>query len=257
MAETLLAILFVTSSAKGSNLVFRWPPFPSASPRLSRALLEGQSISENLYSRRNPTTSISSYLNNSMNGGSQITTNRDEYDEVFGYSSEFLAGILCPHRSMCHQKFELVVDDLAFIGHPVCADRGGIWKFKTDKPKAGSRGRESRNRQTSQPDSAPRRTSSPSRSQSAEKGQTPPPNNSTWLQNFHLVMVLDLPNPSSFAAGNVQKYFDVIYEQAAFTVAAVLFQEQVLSNFVERECDRLGSLKDDCMKKGEGSSILC
>ncbi|KAK1218842.1 Nitrogen permease regulator 3 [Marasmius sp. AFHP31] len=243
MAETLLAVLFVTSSAKGSNLVFRWPPFPSTPPRLSRALSEGQgNISEASYKRRNPTSPI-------MNDSSQGSTKRDEYDEVFGYSSEFLAGILCPHRSMCHQKFELMVDDLAFIGHPVCADRGGVWRFKTDKSKASSRGRESRNRQTSQPDSIPRRSSTPSRSQSAEKTQTPPPNRSTWLQNFHLVMVLDLPDPSSSAAGNVMKYSDVIYEQAAFTVAAVLFQEQVLSNFVERECDRLGSLKDDCMTK--------
>src|SRR5690348_13721714 len=37
MAECLLAILLVTSSAKGPALVYRWPPLPVCSPRLSRA----------------------------------------------------------------------------------------------------------------------------------------------------------------------------------------------------------------------------
>ncbi|KAL0573407.1 Nitrogen permease regulator 3 [Marasmius crinis-equi] len=252
MAETLLAVLFVTSSARGSNLVFRWPPFPSAPLRLSRALSEGQgNVSEASYKRRIPS---SSDLESSLTDACQDTKHRDEYDEVFGYSSEFLAGILCPHTSMCHQKFELIVDDLAFIGHPVCADRDGTWRFKTDKSKVGSRGRESRNRQTSQPEGVPRPSSSP-RSQSADK--TTPTNKSTWLNTFHLVMVLDLPDPTSSAAGNVSKYFDVIYEQAAFTIAAVLFQEQVLSNFVERECDQLGSLKDDCMNKVTSFTEFC
>ncbi|KAG5635964.1 hypothetical protein H0H81_009533 [Sphagnurus paluster] len=67
-------------------------------------------------------------------------------------------------------------------------------------------------------------------------------------------MVLDIPDPSSSASGNVSKYFDIIYEQIAFTVTAVLFQEQVLANFVETECDALGSLKDSCISKGESFS---
>ncbi|KAI0300733.1 hypothetical protein BC826DRAFT_617462 [Russula brevipes] len=36
MAETLLAIVLVTSSANGSSLICRWPPAPQASPRLAR-----------------------------------------------------------------------------------------------------------------------------------------------------------------------------------------------------------------------------
>ncbi|KAF9267630.1 hypothetical protein L218DRAFT_954822 [Marasmius fiardii PR-910] len=251
MAETLLAILFVTSSARGSNLVFRWPPFPSAPLRLSRALPEGQrNILEASYKRRVPSRSkldLTSEIGSSLKDNSEISQYRNEYDEVFGYSSEFLAGILCPHTSMCHQKFELVVDDLAFIGHPVCADPDGSWKFKPEKTKLGSRGRDSRNRQMPQAVSTRRQSASPSRSSSMEK--TVVTNHSTWLSTFHLVMVLDLPDPSSSATGNVSKYFDVMYEQAAFTIAAVLYQEQVLSNFVEQECDRLGSLKDDCIKK--------
>ena len=36
MAESLVAILLVTTSSKGSNLVFHWPPYPSTQPRLAR-----------------------------------------------------------------------------------------------------------------------------------------------------------------------------------------------------------------------------
>ncbi len=73
---------------------------------------------------------------------------------------------------------------------------------------------------------------------------------SNWLHTFHLVLVLDVPDPSSSASGNVSKYFNILYEQIAFTLTAVLYQEQVLSNFVERECDILIALKESCISKG-------
>lgn len=145
---------------------------------------------------------------------------------------------------MCHQKFELLVDNLAFIGHPVCAEDDGSWRFKPEKGKLGPRGRETRNGQSPTVDKA---SASPDGMMaSAEKASF----KSSWLHTFHFVMVLDIPDPSSSASGNVSKYFDIIYEQIAFTVTAVLFQEQVLSNFVEIECDILGSLKDSCISKG-------
>jgi hypothetical protein len=156
----------------------------------------------------------------------------DEY--LFGYSSEFLANLLCPQRAMCHQKFELLADDLVFIGHPVSVEEDGAWRFKPEKPIRG-RG----NRRDS--------SGSPVRPVLSEKPPTTP---SSWLQRFHFVMVLDVPDPSSSASGNITKYFDLIYEQVAFPVTAVLFKEQVESNFVEQECDILGALKDSCSAQG-------
>ncbi|KAI0266594.1 hypothetical protein BGY98DRAFT_1149250 [Russula aff. rugulosa BPL654] len=46
------------------------------------------------------------------------------------------------------------------------------------------------------------------------------------------------------ASGNIGRYFDIIYQQVAFTLTAVLLQEQV-SNFVEKESDVLSALKDE------------
>ena len=168
----------------------------------------------------------------------------DEYDELLGYSAEFLAGLLCPHSAMCHQRFELVVDELAFIGHPVCAEDDGAWRFRPEKHKSASRGRGSRKGATQSP-------------RAEDDGTTPdaaakdlPPSSGTWLQTFHFVIVLDLPDPSSSATGNIAKYFDTVYEQAVFAMTAVMYQEQVLHNLVETECDKLGALKEDYIKQG-------
>lgn len=268
--------------------MYRWPPSPTSTPRLIRAQPSDTSCPSELdnpwrashYSegpigspqpRPQPVESDSEYqwkrpeslrdrslsfsLSDSHPASGRNSPNKDgsynlgtshlhdEYDRLFGYPSEFLASLLCPQQAMCHQKFELLVDDLAFIGHPVCAEADGVWRFKPEKFKDSVRGRESRNRDSSHEGVS----ASPSRSPATE---SPPASCSAWLQTFHLVLVLDVPDPSSSASGNVSKYFDIIYEQIAFTATAVLFQEQVLSNFVETECDTLGSLKDSCISKG-------
>jgi nitrogen permease regulator 3-like protein len=171
---------------------------------------------------------------------------KDDYDDLFGYPPEFLAKLLCPQEGLCHQKFELLVDDLAFLGHPVSAEADGVWRFKAEKNKQNGRGREYRSRQSTQ-----REEGSSSPVTLIKEGKDI--SQSSWpytLHTFHLVLVLDRPDPSSAASGNVSKYFDIIYEQIVFTVTAVLFQEQVLSNFVESECDALGSLKEECTAKG-------
>ncbi|KAL0954836.1 hypothetical protein HGRIS_003780 [Hohenbuehelia grisea] len=292
MAENLLALLLVTSSARGSNLVFRWPPSPTTTPRYRRArpgvatypkqvdnpwrasnfvdVYTPGPIDEDAFtddddgeyqwkrphgfrdrslSFPHPSSHPASGRNSpsqeeGFHPGIENRHVKDEYDDLLGFSSEFLAGLLCPTRSLSHQKFELRVDDLVFLGHPVCVESDGLWRFKPEKIRHHGRGREVKDGKPF--DQSP---IDPERNSSAERDG--PSTKSAWLQNFHFVVVLDLPDPSSSASGNISKYFDIIYEQIAFTVAAVLFQEQVLSNFVEAECDTLVSLKESCIDKGE------
>ncbi|KAF9223540.1 hypothetical protein BS17DRAFT_782072 [Gyrodon lividus] len=293
MAETFLSLLLVNSSAKGPNLVFRWPPVPESSSRLIRPRPHTDGLeldnpwraahhndistgtteaSEAMnephgdlpqdtvdYEWRRPSSirdrSKSFSRNTQLPSSGRSSPSKDvsfddeyeedaitdEYHGIFDYSTQFLAGMLCPQRSLCHQKFELVIDDLAFIGHPVCVEDDGSWRFKTEKSKSSSRGRGSRNRDADD-----------NKSERSVNMELRPPsqNRSSWLHMFHFVLVLDFPDPSSSASGNVAKYFDVIYEQIAFTVTAVLFQEQVLSNFVEAECDVLGSLEAEYIATG-------
>ncbi|KAA1467722.1 hypothetical protein DENSPDRAFT_832837 [Dentipellis sp. KUC8613] len=290
MAETLLAIVLVTSSAKGSSLVCRWPPCPKPTPRLSRPrphqtdlagqydnpwraahisdIVQGQAetvcnkpehhddwdyVWQRHTSVRDRSVSFSHSASHSASGraspvkeGAWVDDEaddaplKDDYDDLMGYSADFLSNLLSPKRSLCHQKFELIVDDLCFIGHPVCSESGGQWRFKPEV-KQNSRGRGSRKRQASGEDLS---LSQELDSSNSRNIPLPPMQESSWLETFHLVFIHDLPDTSSSASGNIEKYFDVIYEQIAFTFTAVLFQEQVLSNFVESECEALGTLKD-------------
>ncbi|KAJ3862685.1 nitrogen permease regulator of amino acid transport activity 3-domain-containing protein [Lentinula novae-zelandiae] len=286
MAETLLAILLVNSSAKGSTLVYHWPPDPVVPPRLRRALpvdlTASQSISQSHIQQEDIDPSYRWERTNSSNRDRSLSythspssgrttpapndiddvedqevRNKDKYENVFGYASEFLASILCPSTSMCHQKFQLTVDDLAFIGHPVCADWDDVWRFNSGRAKttSSSRGGNSRDRgggESGSPSPANRSLSLDKKISGQEKSDSAGPSTKcTWLHTFNFVLVLDLPDPSSSASGNLSKYFDILYDQIGFIVAAVLFQEQVLSNFVEQECDLLGSLKDECIRKSE------
>ncbi|RPD68440.1 hypothetical protein L226DRAFT_548549 [Lentinus tigrinus ALCF2SS1-7] len=325
MSATLLCVLLVTSSAKGSNVVYHWPPSPQTIPRLARPLptndfpgaladnpwraanspdniteepqwdssaFEVDDYSEYYWQRprtrrdrsvsfthppSHPTSRRTSpsksdrphvkddspHAHLGLGGSAVGGEYGDEYDTLLGYSAEFLAQILCPQSSMCHQKFELIVDDLAFIGHPVCADADGGWRFKQAKTKTTSRGRGSKKGHSPQveervltPEMAEgangtEREGRESRDGRAPRIQTQVGESSSGIKTFHFVVVLDLPDPSSSASGNIAKYFDTIYQQIAFNVTAVLYQEQVLHQYVEAECEMLSLLKDEYANKGE------
>ncbi|KAI0635609.1 nitrogen permease regulator of amino acid transport activity 3-domain-containing protein [Trametes polyzona] len=335
MSETLLCILLVTSSAKGSNLVYHWPPSPTTVPRLARPLPTNDfpgALADNPWraanspdnavddapidlsrlaiedeaeyywqrplfrrdrsvsftqpsshptSRRaspskepkdahdidgtrasNSGTPAHGASNGSgsgpRGGGGGGSGGADEYGTLLGYSGEFLAQILCPQSSLCHQKFELIVDDLAFVGHPVCADGDGAWAFAAPQPPPGparERGRGSKKGQSAFDED---RLLTPERAElagQAARGQASPQaqarTDDAGMQTFHFVVVLDLPDPSSSASGNISKYFDTVYEQLAFNVTAVLYQEQVLNRYVEAQSELLGTLREDFMNKGE------
>lgn len=271
MAESLLAVLLVTKSAKGPALVYRWPPLPTATPRLTRSRPDDGSwpsridnpwrashapdalkphtfaptdlswVDDQEYCWQRPVRAQSPSNQSNTPSHSPVDDSlsppalaqkSDEYGQVFGYEVDFLAGLLLPHPSTCHQKFELLVDDLAFVGHPVCVNHEGKWKFIADRADNESRERGLGAAPSSWKD-LPELTAN-------TDGQTPV----DWLQIFHVVFVCDIPDPSSSGSGNLFKYFDVIYEQIAFTLTAVLFQEQVLHKYVQAECEKLGALRD-------------
>lgn len=175
-----------------------------------------------------------SMLTTSGQGAEGGTTGDDsgtapvEYRTVLGFASKFLASLLAPARELCHQRFELTIDDLAFIGHPVCVDSSGNWFFERheEEDNAVSSGLAS---------SIPK-----SNINGSGEGK---------LQTFHLVLVLDLPDPS--ARGPVARFFDAIYENVAFAIAAVLFHAQATSNFVEEECDAIALAREEAISSGK------
>lgn len=292
MAETLLAILLVTSTAERSTVAFKWPLNPRASPRLVRQkpIIDPVNhadsswwashydaplptdLDEELYFKeegfqcewrrpglRSSRKSASRHRrdDNSKPGSGRNSpvalTEEDfsdleekanpEFDEILSFTSNQLGRMLTPSKkSLYHQKFELVVDDLVFIGHPVCKDEDGVWKMKVDTntPPEVERGRDSR----------PKATVAKASGNQVEEESTPGTSKLSLLNSFHLVLVLDHPDPSSTASGNLSKYFDQIYEHISLPVTTMLLQEQVDSNLVENECDVLVRLVEEYILEG-------
>ncbi|KAG9049382.1 hypothetical protein FS837_010436 [Tulasnella sp. UAMH 9824] len=203
--------------------------------------------------------------------GLDESTFRDDFTfgEVLGYEPTLLAEVLSPKRALCHQKFELFVDELAFIGHPVCAREDGGWGW--DEIYAGGsasimlssdtlpdqRGRpKDRANDLNLPDT-PSISLSPEiplvdpltlRSPSPRKKR-----NSNTLHSFHLVLALDRPDPSCVAHGDLYKFIDVYYKQIAFKLTAAMHHEQGRVDYVAQQLALLLGIKEQCFS--EGSSV--
>lgn len=64
-----------------------------------------------------------------------------QYNYSLGYPLEFLSDLLSPSRAACNRKFEISVNELLFIGHPVCCGPDGKWAYPTeDSDDEGERG---------------------------------------------------------------------------------------------------------------------
>lgn len=60
------------------------------------------------------------------------TTLDVQYNYSLGYPLDFLSDLLSPPRTACNRKFEIGVNELIFIGHPVCAGPDGKWTLPTE-----------------------------------------------------------------------------------------------------------------------------
>ncbi|KZW02919.1 hypothetical protein EXIGLDRAFT_377196 [Exidia glandulosa HHB12029] len=263
MAETLVAILLVTSSGKGKNVAFWWPPRPKSLARISRARPDRRKafVADNTdiqwraafspecdrhiphdpeddesyewtpptfvrhqsSSQARSTSSgrcspvIERSFDRSRAGDDSMHNDGAHAPQILGYPLNALATLLAP-AALCHQKFELLVDELVFIGHPVCRDPDGSWP-----PVPSSSGL------PDAPDEYSRNLDGIALTHS--------------LHLFHLVFVLDRPDPSSASTGNLARYYEAIYRQLAFKLTAALYSEQGATGIVDNECEFLEELK--------------
>lgn len=204
--------------------------------------------------------------------------NRDSYDEAqyhnsLNYSLDFLSDMLTPPRSACNRKFEICVDELVFVGHPVSCGPDGKWAYPTDEDvdddiRATARGRRPKphgpshlgtviESAESSPDGSPTtaardespedRNTSTSRARTNTSDDTPPE-----LNMFHLVVILDKPDPkpgSSIESVSPMNLFDEVYKEVAFKWTAAAFELQVRENFIAREAHEMAKIKDSCMNE--------
>lgn len=172
------------------------------------------------------------------------------YEQYLGYDCETLASLLAPKRELCHQKFELVIDDLAFVGHPVCVDKDGKWDVDEVDIDEESRGRDDIRRgsvsgyQIGSPDQS---------NTNAEVSPSSTVANPMTL--FHFVLVLDRPDPSpDLPALDLTSWLQIFYDNIAFKMTAALFAEEIRCQYVSQECDKIGALRERCMDDGQSYS---
>ncbi|KAG0346038.1 Nitrogen permease regulator-like 3 [Podila humilis] len=99
----LVGIIIVTNSSRGHHFVYKYPREPKSPVNIN--------VSESL--SRNNTRDVKA---------KPMHQHKDEFQttsKVLGYDPQFLANLLSPKLALCDKRFQLTVDDLTFIGHPV------------------------------------------------------------------------------------------------------------------------------------------
>ncbi|GAA5928834.1 hypothetical protein JCM10213_002567 [Rhodosporidiobolus nylandii] len=113
--SSLLAVLLVAKSSLGASLVYAYPPEPHAVPRTHKPVYRATRKQSALYSGYTTSSDDSS----ASSGSSDDEDGGVDSKQYLGFPDGVLASLLSPSRELCDQPFELVVDHLAFVGHPV------------------------------------------------------------------------------------------------------------------------------------------
>ncbi|KAF7186803.1 Nitrogen permease regulator 3 [Pseudocercospora fuligena] len=139
----LVAVLLITRSRPGPKLVFHYPERPYLPPKRRRRDDpdsddssdseddEDEKASEATAKDNNPVTApmkgnryvLPDEANPDLKDGNLI----DEVSKVLGHSVESLEKVLSPGRWSDRKKFEINLDGLTFIGHPIYAAEDGLW----------------------------------------------------------------------------------------------------------------------------------
>ncbi|KAF2717700.1 hypothetical protein K431DRAFT_232490 [Polychaeton citri CBS 116435] len=143
----LVAIILVTRSRPGPKIVFHYPPDPQI-PKDSRHFNEfddSDSSSDDTDRERRRKASRPRHgssdatvtnTNNRRKGRSRSSEVAD--GKLLGYSHDGLEALLSPGRWCERRKFEVCLDGLTFLGHPIFALEDGKWS-KSDKPTTAAR----------------------------------------------------------------------------------------------------------------------
>ena len=186
----------------------------------------------------------------------------NQYDHALSYTLDFLGDMLCPPRSACNRKFEVTVDELLFIGHPITNGPDGKWAFPDEdegiRPSARRRrrGREEKSNLDTvvedheglSPAIEKDKMGGKTEPRKSDDGSAPP------LNMFHLVVIVDRPDPKS--VGNehdvvANSFAEEIYREIAFKWAAAAFALQVKDNWIAQQTWEMQRIKERFMNEGK------
>ncbi|KAK4957609.1 Nitrogen permease regulator 3 [Elasticomyces elasticus] len=120
----LLAVLLITRSRSGPKLVFYYRAAPTAGVAKQTSDEDDSDIG-------------SEAEHDDVNGEANVhptkrrSTENGNAERLLGYSIDSLEKLLSPGRWSDKKKFEVCVDGITFIGHPVYARNDGEWSSKS------------------------------------------------------------------------------------------------------------------------------
>lgn len=192
LPQSLLALVLVAKSSRGQSIVFSYPSAPKSIPRSTKPVYP---------SARASSASSSSDSEDEEEESGLADTEGETY---LGFPSAVLGALLCPNRELCDQPFEVILDHLAFVGHPVWL---GDDEDPLPNPVAEDRGRRHRADQgehtTQDQVAVGSHTSSFHSHTTSIHGQG-------RLTSFNLVVVIDTPPDSHLSRHLEGWYRDVV-----------------------------------------------
>lgn len=139
MAPGLISILLVTRTRPGPKLVFCYPPNPRwihSEGRINGNGVESDDDSDSDSGDAMPTplrqiVSNDAGLTNGKWTSAATQELRDvNSDSLLGFSEDSLEKLLSPGCWCDRQKFEVSLDGLTFVGHPIYSAQDGSWAHK-------------------------------------------------------------------------------------------------------------------------------
>ncbi|CCH45052.1 hypothetical protein BN7_4630 [Wickerhamomyces ciferrii] len=175
---------------------------------------------------------------------------QQQLDKVFGFDAEFLGEFLSPPKRLCNSRFELTVDDMAFLGLPIHKNDDGLWrnhKSKRDqksKHSGNTSGNNTRSGSTKGESETEDATSGPEvENIQDEKSNFSKTENddsdSNSMEMFHVVFVM---NPSLV---EYNYRLDEMFHYVVSRLSLILRYEQSKSNYVWDQVKKILMIKDN------------
>lgn len=260
--SSLLAILLVVNSTRGHHYLFSYPPNPKrpSSNRTSNERTKDFTVGSSIASR-NLTPDNNDENRRASNASKSNDNNPDIFagrDTIFNLDVSFLADTLAPKLPLCDGKFQLSMDDLTFVGHPV-----SLSTLQHDQQEQNDNHEQqnelgspiSPNSQFISPPPPPISQpplTSPSNDMidgntgddNESLSDTSPGSTSIHMTLFHVVFVMTPPDLE------LNAQVETIYKNVILRYSSALRYEQLRCGYVQEEIEKVLGLKEEAFNKG-------
>ena len=187
-----------------------------------------------------------------------------QYNSALNYPLDFLSDMLTPQRSAGNCKFEICVDELIFVGHPVFNNPDGKWEYPADPDEDGSVGPTARGRRARKEPSnlgTVKEGEEASSSESDDSGEPEPQlmqsegdDDPPMLNMFQLVLILDKADPKYGAQLRdglaTMTPFDEVHREIVFKWTAAALALQVQDGYIAREAGEMAKMREKAINDG-------